>query len=560
MPEDQSQTLNQALVRASSVREAGIRFLDRRERATWLGWSEVHDKAQRVAAALVSRGVEPGASVGLIFPTCPDFFSAFFGVLLAGAVPAPLYPPMRLGRLDRYQIRTAKMLAAARIQAALVDEAVSSLVEEALHISGCRGFRLSDLPQNDSVFETVDADDLALIQFSSGTTVDPKPVALSHRAVMAQAVTLNSFWPDNASVRHTGVSWLPLYHDMGLIGCVFPALERPSELTLIPPDVFVARPAQWLRAISQYHATVSPAPNFAYGLCLERVRDRELDGVDLSCWRVALNGAEPIAPTIAREFCRRFSRWGFRAEAMTPVYGLSEAALAVTFSSTEEIFETKKVAREQLRSDGEVVLDNDGMELISVGEPLPGFEIDIRSLDGEPLPEGRVGVIWVKGPSLMKGYLHQPEATSAVMPNDWLDTGDLGFVLEGKLFVTGRAKDILIVRGQNHTPEEIESIVSAVPGVRAGGCAAVSFMPEGEPTERVVVFVERQTKSKNNRAEEIATTSANQVLALTGIKLDKIEVLNPGTLPRTSSGKIRRSAALHRFLAGELNGCPQPTL
>ena len=559
MPEGRIQTLTQALVSASSVPEAGIRFLDRRERATWLGWSEVYEEAQEIAAALASRGVERGASVGLIFPTCPDFFLAFFSVLLVGAVPVPLYSPMRLGRLDKYQLRTARMLSAARIQTVLVDEAVSNLVEEALSISGCRGFKLRDLPRNGSVVETVDGDDLALIQFSSGTTVDPKPVALSHRAVLAQAVALNSFWPDNASVRHTGASWLPLYHDMGLIGCVFPALERPSELTLIPPEVFVARPAQWLRAISRYRATVSPAPNFAYGLCLERVRDQELDGVDLSCWRVALNGAEPIAPTIAREFCQRFSRWGFRPEAMTPVYGLSEAALAVTFSSTEKMFETKKVAREPLRSNGEVIIDSDGMELISAGEPLPGFEIDIRRTEGEPLPEGRVGVIWVKGPSLMKGYLHQPESTFAVMPNGWLDTGDLGFVLDGKLFVTGRVKDVLIVRGQNHAPEEIESIVTALPGVRAGGCAAVSFMSEGEPTERVVVFVERQSMSKNHRAEEIATTSANQVLALTGIKLDKVEVLSPGTLPRTSSGKIRRSSTLRRFLAGELNGCPQPT-
>ncbi len=560
MPRVQSQTLNQALVRASSVREAGIRLLDRREQATWIGWSEIFEEAQEVAAALASRDIERGDAVGLIFPTCKDFFSAFFGVLLVGAVPVPLYPPMRLGRLDRYQIRTAKMLTSAKIHTVLVDGGVSNLVEEALNISGCRGFRLSDLPRDGSVFETVDRDDLALIQFSSGTTVDPKPVALTHRAVMAQAVALNSFWPDDASVRNTGASWLPLYHDMGLIGCVFPALERPSELTLIPPEVFVARPAQWLRAISRYRATVSPAPNFAYGLCLERIRDQELDGVDLSCWRVALNGAEPIAPTIAREFCRRFSRWGFRPEAMTPVYGLSEAALAVTFSSIEKTFETRKVARGPLRSDGEVVLDKDGMELISVGEPLPGFEIAIRRFDGKPLPEGRVGVIWVKGPSLMKGYLHQPETTSAVMPDGWLDTGDLGFVLDGKLFVTGRAKNVLIVRGQNHAPEEIESIVSALPGVRAGGCAAVSFMPEGEPTERVVVFVESQNKPKSHRAKEIATISANRVLALTGIKLDKIEVLNPGTLPRTSSGKIRRAAALQRFLAGELNGCPQPTL
>jgi fatty-acyl-CoA synthase len=552
VPGSQINTLTDSLARAATVQNTGLRFLDRRERPTWLEWAEVYERALIVAGGLKARDLRRGAAVGLLYPTGEEFFSAFFGTLLAGAVPVPLYPPVRLGRIGGYQDRTARMLLAARIELALVDRRVRDLVAVALEKASCQGLTLSELPKNGPVCEKIDGEDLALVQFSSGTTVEPKPVALSHRAVLAQIQALNDFWPDGDTHHHTGASWLPLYHDMGLIGCVLPVLERPSELTLIPPEVFVARPAHWLRAISQYEATVSPAPNFAYGLCLERIRDEELAGVDLSSWRVALNGAESIAPAVARAFCKRFARWGFRPEAMTPVYGLSEAALAVTFSPIAEPFETKKVAREPLSKKGEAILDEDGMELISVGKPMPGFAVEIRNPEGDRLPEARVGSIWVKGPSLMKGYLYQPEATSEVMPNGRLDTGDLGFMLEGKLFVTGRAKDVLIVRGQNHAPEEIESVVNALPGVRAGCCAVVGYLPEGEAEERVVLFVERESKTNGTGSAGIAAMSAKEVLALTGISLDRVEVLKPGAIPRTSSGKIRRAETLHRFLSGDL--------
>ena len=545
-------TLNALLARAATVPDAGLRLLDRREEATWIGWSRVYEEAQRVAGGLAVRGVDRGSTVGLLYPTGAEFFYAFFGTLLAGAVPVPLYPPLRFGRLEGYRARTVRMIEAARIGLALVDERAQSLLGDGLERAECDAATLAELPEDGNLEVEVSTDDLALIQFSSGTTVDPKPVALTHRAVVTQAVALNGYWPDDEGIRHTGASWLPLYHDMGLIGCVLPALERPSELTLIPPEIFVARPAIWLRAISRYRATVSPAPSFAYGLCTERILDPELDGVDLSCWRLALNGAEPIAPKVVRDFSRRFARWGFRASAMTPVYGLAEAALAVTFSSPEAPVETRRVAREPLRRNGEVAPDPEGMELISVGSPLPGFEIEIRDVGGASLAEGRNGAIWVRGPSLMQGYLHRPDATAEVMADGWLDTGDLGFVLDGRLFITGRAKDVLIVRGQNHAPEEIESIVTALPGVHPGGCAAVSFLREGEPTERVVLLIERQARINGHNAAEIAEAGAREVRSLTGIQPDRVEVLKPGSLPRTSSGKIRRSVALERYLAGVL--------
>ncbi|MBD3854232.1 MAG: AMP-binding protein, partial [Acidobacteria bacterium] len=426
-----------------------------------LPWSEVHERARSVAGRLREAGVLPGQRVALVYPTSAGFFDAFFGTLLAGGVPVPLYPPVRLGRLDEYHQRTAAMLRAVDARLVLADKRVRRLlgpaVEAARPALGCRTIEelLPAAPSSTPVGEG----DLALVQFSSGTTVEPKPVALSHRAVVAQTVRLNGFWPDSDGVVHSGASWLPLYHDMGLIGCVFPALERGAALTLIPPELFVARPAVWLRTISRYRATVSPAPNFAFGLCADRIRDEELEGVDLSSWRVALNGAEPVAADVLRRFQRRFAAWGFRSEALTPVYGLSEASLAVSFSPLDRPFTSYRFDRRALAEDGEAIDDPTGVEIVSVGRPLPDFEVRVVDRGRSELPERRVGRVMVRGPSLMEGYLGLERATARVMMAGWLDTGDLGFIAEGDLYLTGRAKDILILRGRNHSPVEVEHAV-----------------------------------------------------------------------------------------------------
>ncbi len=338
-------TLNHLLTLVIPQTDCGLRLLDRHERADWQSWQEVHQRAEDVAAGLQSLGVRDGQTVGLFFATEFDFFAAFFGTLLAGGVPVPFYPPVRLGRLPEYQQRTAGMLRTAGVRIVLCSGTLRRILGASLTEANCRAFTLWQLPAGRYSPVEVHDSDLAMVQFSSGTTVDPKPVALTHRAVLAQTEILNRFWPDRPGVRHTGVSWLPLYHDMGLIGCVFPALQRPSELTLLPPEQFVARPALWLRAISRYNGTISPAPNFAYRLCVDRISDDEMKGVDLSCWHVALNGAESVVPSVLRAFIDRFARWGFRPEALTPVYGLSEASLAVTFSPVERTFVSRSFAR-----------------------------------------------------------------------------------------------------------------------------------------------------------------------------------------------------------------------
>ncbi|MGZ6142242.1 MAG: AMP-binding protein, partial [Myxococcales bacterium] len=295
-------------------------------------------------------------------------------------------------------------------------------------------------------------------------------------------------------------------------------------LTLIPPEAFLARPALWQRAISRKRATISVAPNFAYGLCARRIRDEELAGVDLSSWRFALNGAEPVAPAVLRRFAERFARFGFDEKALMPVYGLSEASLAVTFTPSGRGPRTLQKER----------------ELASVGAPLPGIDVDVR--------EGRV---FVRGPSVMREYFGNPAATRAALFEGWLDTGDLGFVEGGELFVTGRAKDVVIVAGANHAPQEFEDALDGLDGVRPG-CAVAVARPSDEG-EELVLLVEA---SGPVPAEAISA----RVVERTGIRPHAVHLLAPGTLPRTSSGKLRRGEALRQLLQGELRPPDKVTL
>ncbi len=552
-PAPSAPTLVAALERAARHPGVVLRFLDASEREEILTWSEVRDRALGVAGALRRLGIEPGERVALVHPTCPDFVVSLFAVLLAGAVPVPLYPPVRLGRLDEYHRRTAAMLLASGSRLVLADARVRRILGRTLELAppslGCA--RLSDLTPSSVEPKEVRPEDLGLVQFSSGTTVDPKPVALSHRALMAQVAALNSHWPDADGVVNSGFCWLPLYHDMGLVGCVFSALERPGDLTLMGPEVFVARPSLWLRGISRFRATISPAPNFAYALCLERVRDEDLEGVDLSSWRGALNGAESVSPRVLRAFVSRFARWGLRPEALTPVYGLSEAALAVTFAELGRPFTSRVFDRDAL-ADGQGRTADDGVEIVSVGRPLPGFEVQLRDEAGSPVETGRVGRLWARGPSLMDGYLDRRDATAAALVDGWLDTGDLGLLVDGELHLVGRAKDVVILRGRNYLPDEIEAALDDVAGARRGCAAAVGHLPEDGEREELLLLVEHDRKATSEELLTLPERCRRAILHETSLAVDRVEVLEPGTLPRTSSGKIRRGEALSRFLRGTL--------
>ena len=511
-------TLQSALEGAARSR-LGLAFLDAQERETQLSFAELHERAQRAAGGLRQMGIRPRDRVAIVLPTGPEFMDAFFGAVLAGAVPVPLYPPLRLGRMEEFHRRTARMLQVSGARVVLSDARISRFLGVAV-AQARPPLGLQRVRQGQPIAVRSSPGDLLLIQFSSGTTVDPKPVALTHSNVLANAAAIETIVPGDDA--QAGVSWLPLYHDMGLIGCLLLAVYRPGPLTLIPPEVFLARPAIWLRAIARKRATISVAPNFAYGLCVRRVRDSEMEGVDLSSWRFALNGAEPVAPAVLRRFSERFAPNGFDGRAMMPVYGLSEASLAVSFTPTGR---------------GPRTWIAGGRELASVGAPLPGIDIDVRG-----------GRVFVRGPSVMQGYFGNPAATREALIDGWLDTGDLGFVDGGELFVSGRAKDLVILRGVNHAPQEFEDALDGVDGVRPG-CTAAVGVPTAEG-EELVLLVETD-------GDADAEWIRGRVIERTGIRPSEVHLLPPGTLPRTSSGKLRRSEALRQLLVGELRS-PDP--
>jgi len=536
-----------------------VRFLDRNERAETLSYADIHARALQIAGGLQALGLRAGDRAAIVLPTSPRFYDAFFGAILAGAIPVPLYPPVRLGRLDEFHARTSAMVGACGARIVLTERRVRRLLGEAIERSrpalGC--IALEDLEGRDAEPVARDADDIAFIQFSSGTTRAPKPVALSHRQIFANVRAILSSithaHPTDPDAHHIGVSWLPLYHDMGLVGAVLSAVDHPGDLVLIPPELFVTRPAIWLRAISRYRGTISPAPNFAYALCADRIRDEELEGVDLSSWRVALNGAEPVTPGVLQRFVERFRPFGLREEALTPVYGLAEATLAVTFSDVGGAFRHERFDRDALARSNVARPAADGHSLVSVGRALPGFSLRISDEDGAPLGEGRIGRVGVRGPSIMAGYFGMEKVTAECLQDGWLDTGDTGFLHEGELYLFGRAKDLIVIRGRNHAPQEIEQTADEVPGVRRGCCAAVGVVSEGADGETLLVLVERSGRGVSGSDEELAERVRGRVNTVTGLRPEHIEILEPGTLPRTSSGKIQRGEARRRYLAGELH-------
>jgi acyl-CoA synthetase (AMP-forming)/AMP-acid ligase II len=555
LPPPPAATVTAALRAATTQPDSGVTFVDLSERETALGWAEVYARARRAAGVLRALGVRAGDRVGLILPTSPGFMDAFFGTLLARGIPAPLYPPVRLGRLPEYHAATARMLHAIGARLVLTDRRIHKLlgqtIERARPELGCHLVDLLENERHGELEEPVRPDQLGLIQFSSGSTVDPKAVALSHGQLMAQCAALMALMPPRADTPQVGVSWLPLYHDMGLIGCLLTAVGYGrSRVVLIRPEHFPVRPGLWLRAIARHRAVVSPAPNFAYALCLKRVKDEEMTGADLSCWRYALNGAEPVSMDVMRRFGERFSRWGLAPNALMPVYGLAEAALAVTFSSPVAPARGIGLDSATLALTGRVVPGQ--REVVSVGTAVPGFEVEVRDEQGRALPERRAGTIVVRGPSVMTGYYNDREATARVLVDGWLDTGDLGFVADGELYVTGRTKDLVVIRGANHTCQEFEECLEGIAGVRAGCVVALGHVPPGGEGEELLILAERASGEDRANDRALVEQVRAAVIERTAVRPHAVHVLEAGTLPRTSSGKMRRAEALRRFVVGEL--------
>jgi len=521
-------------------------------------YGDLLSEAAAVAGGLREGGLRRADTVALMLPTGREFLAAFQGILMAGGVPVPIYPPARLDRLEEYAQRQSAILADAEVRALVT-------IARARGVAAVLGASVPSLRDVVTVGELAGRGaswaapegagaDPAFIQYTSGSTGAPKGVLLTHDNLLANIRAVG----EGLDVRPTdvGASWLPLYHDMGLIGTWLFCLHHGIPLALQSPLAFLARPERWLWSIHRRRATLSPAPNFAFELCVRRIPDQALEGLDLSSWRVALNGAEPVSPDTIDRFVARFAPYGFRREAMMPVYGLAESAVGLCFPPVGRAPRVDRIARaafeeerraEPAGGDGAGVLP-----FVSVGAALPGHEVRLVDDEGVDVAERTVGNLIFRGPSSTAGYYRKPEATAAITrPGGWLDSGDLAYRAEGEIFIAGRRKDLIIKAGRNLVPQEIEEVTASVRGIRRGCVVAFGVSRPELGTESLVVVAETRARGAEERARlEGAVTE--QVAAALGLPPDVVALVPPGAVPKTSSGKIRRAATRDLYLAGTL--------
>jgi 1-acyl-sn-glycerol-3-phosphate acyltransferase len=520
---------------------------------------ELARSAREVARGLIARDVAPGDRVALMLPTSADFFAAFFGILYAGAVPVPIYPPMQLSQLEDYLRRQATILRNAETKmlvtvpgalrlGGLLRGLVPSLsaMESVENLAG--GPKAASLPKIDDPTAT------ALIQYTSGSTGDPKGVVLSHANLLANIRAM--FTAIDATPAEVLMSWLPLYHDMGLIGAWLAPLYVGARCYIMSPLSFLAHPQSWLWACHRYRTTISAAPNFAFELCLKQIDDADLKGLDLSSLRFVANGAEPVSIQTLRRFIKRFGPYGFRASAMAPVYGLAECAVAVALPPPGREPFIDRVNREALTSRGVAAPaaadDARAIEIVACGRPLPGHEIRIVDDAGREVEERREGRLEFRGPSATSGYFHNEVKTRELFRDGWLDSGDRAYIASGDIFITGRIKDIIIRAGQHIYPQELEEAIGEIDGFVKGGIAAFGVADPMSGTERIVVLGEIGQAHAAER-EKLAAAARNAATIIIGSPPDDIVLLDPGTVPKTSSGKIRRAAAREHYLTRQLN-------
>jgi acyl-CoA synthetase (AMP-forming)/AMP-acid ligase II len=518
-----------------------------------LTWAELCRGAARWGGALRQAGVAPGDRVVLVLPTGRAFYEAFWGLLWSGAVPVPIYPPVRMGRLADYLRSFSSLLADSGARLVITDELLRPLLrggESPLAAAPLLVTAAELVHGEEGAPHRGRGEDLALLQYTSGSTGRQKGVMLTHGNLLHNIRAIG----EGVGVRgdDVAVSWLPLYHDMGLIGMMLGSACLGVPLVALSPVEFLRRPARWLRLISEHRATFSAGPNFAYSLVARRLRDRDLEGLDLSSWRLALCGAEPVQAGTVAAFTRRFEPVGFRPGAFFPAYGLAENTLAVAFPTPGEAPVVESVDGDALEQRGEVRRADPGprvREVVSVGRPLAGMGVEIRGEGGVALPEGCRGEVAVSGPSVMAGYYRDPAATAAAVRGGWLHTGDLGFLLGGRLFLCGRSKDLVIKAGRNYLAEDLEAAAAGVPGLRPGGVCAFSVEAPGRGTEEVVLVAERAPQVG---VEGLAERLRQRVSAATGCRPDRVVLVPPRTLPKTSSGKLQRFRARGWYLDGSL--------
>jgi 1-acyl-sn-glycerol-3-phosphate acyltransferase len=537
----------------------------RRDGEQRITYADLDRAGRAIAGGLVARGLVPGDRVAVMLPTEAGFFFAFFGILLAGGIPVPIYPPFRRAQLEEHLRRQAGILNNAEAGFLITSEEIrgavgllQGLVASLRHVD-----LVAELERSAPIAEPcpADAETTALIQYTSGSTGDPKGVVLTHANLLANIRAMGSVL--EASSSDAFVSWLPLYHDMGLIGAWLGSLYYGAPAVIMPPLAFLADPSRWLWAIHRHRATLSAAPNFAFELCLKNIRDQDIDGLDLSCLRMVANGAEPVSPTTVRRFSEKFAAYGFRPEAMGPVYGLAECSVGLAFPPVGRAPIIDCVQRQSLSRKGVASpvssQDQAGIEFVACGQPLPGHQIRIVDDRGFELPERQEGRLQFKGPSATEGYFRDEEKTRALYDGDWLESGDRAYVARGDIFITGRIKDIIIRAGRNIYPHELEELVGAIEGIRKGCVAVFATHDRALGTEQLVVLAETRLTDQAD-LDRLRRRIIDASTDLIDMPPDAVMLVPPRAVPKTSSGKIRRAQARSLYEGGAIASTPQPLM
>ena len=533
----------------------GYNFYDARGNLkSVLTYKDLQENARTTAKRLIGLGLERGEHVAIIADTTPEFITLFFACRYAGVVPFAMPVPVNLGSHDIYVKQLRGMMSVSKASVALANKDFISFLEEAsTDLESIKWVGTPELLENiqpsDTELQKNKQDEVAYLQFTSGSTRAPQGVIITESAVMSNlrgivrdALTMTS--EDRCA------SWLPFYHDMGLIGLVLAPMVSQMSVDFLRTRDFAVRPIQWLRIISRNKCTIAFSPPFGFELCSLRVREADLEGLDLSSWRAAGVGAEMISPTVLKNFANKFSSVGFNPNAFLPCYGLAEACIAVTFSKVGSGLEVLKVDTELLADKGIAdCVESDNRkynDFVNCGKALPGHTVVVVDEEGKSLPDMRVGRVLLEGPSLMSGYVNDPEATKRVMKSDnRMDTGDLGFLSDGNLYLTGRHKDIIIINGRNIRAQDIEEIAEQQQEIRTRETSAFSAV-DSKGVSTIVLVIENRLSSAEERQSLISRVQ-RLVYNAFGIHC-LVELVPPHTLPRTSSGKLSRAAACKGFL------------
>jgi fatty-acyl-CoA synthase len=546
-------TLTQALEYAATG-ETGTNFYSGKgELTAVLSYALLRDQARILARKLVGLGLKRGARFALVATTDPDFVRFFFACQYAGLVPVPLPAAVHLGGSQAMVEKLRGLLRSSGAEAGMADPSFISFLSEAaaelkLKHVGEAGY-FDDLPETKEPLRPFESNEFAYLQYTSGSTRFPRGVVITQQAVMANLAGITGpglgLLDDDRCV-----SWLPFYHDMGLVGCLLAPLASQRSIDYLNTRDFAMRPRLWPALISRNRGTISFSPTFGYALCARRVRPTDVAQYDLGSWRIAGTGAEPVRPDILEQFAETFAPADFDRRAFVASYGMAECSLAISFAPVGKGIETDLIDADVLGDRAVAVPADDASasvkEMVFCGSVLPGHELEVRNEQGKPLAERRCGILHVRGPSVMSGYLNAPQATREALSADgWLNTGDIGYMVGDKVVITGREKDMIIINGRNIWPQDMEALVEELPKIRPRDAAA--FSVPGPQAEETVVLVVQSRNTAALERDQLIEEIRRRVHQEFGIDCF-VEIVPPHTLPQTSSGKLSRSAARRDFL------------